>query len=255
MTRILKSLFLAILCLVSSACFDLGSEKPAPRLVLFVGVDVSGSFVNSPSYSDSLKFLSRYLYAHLNGYGDLEVPHSLFVGLIGGKKADEAKTMYPIHVFQDKSIDQIEATLTDIFKNKTENPYTDFNSYFEQVQNTVKNRKLILKPISIVLLSDGKPDSPVKGDKKYKQIDLGPLENLSRDVTVRLLYTDADTGDHWQNQVPRRRVKVWSQDKEVMKRWKESNIIDRKKPFSEQKKFFKWIKDNVDFRVRSKRVS
>ena len=79
------------------------------RLVMFVGVDISGSFMHGKYFDDSIAFLARYIHAHLNGLGEMEVPHSLFVGSIGGVKQDEAKTLYPIETFQDRSIEQIEA--------------------------------------------------------------------------------------------------------------------------------------------------
>src|SRR6185369_2420135 len=72
------------------------AEVAAPRLVMFIGVDISGSFMNGRYFDDSIQFLARYIYAHLNGLGEMEVPHSLFVGSIGGYKKDEPKTLYPI---------------------------------------------------------------------------------------------------------------------------------------------------------------
>ena len=74
------------------------ASKPGPqpgRLVMFIGVDISGSFMDGKYFDDSIEFLARYIYAHLNGLGGMEVPHSLFVGSIGGVKKDEAEDAVP----------------------------------------------------------------------------------------------------------------------------------------------------------------
>ena len=91
-----------------------GSSSPSAepgRLVLFIGVDISGSFMNGRYFDDSLEFLSRYIHAHLHGLGGMESPHSMFVGSIGGMNKGEAKTLFPIQMFQDRSVDEIEAQL------------------------------------------------------------------------------------------------------------------------------------------------
>src|SRR5467141_914974 len=97
----------------------------AGRLVVFIGVDISGSFMNGKYFDDSIEFLARYIHAHLHGYGGLEIPHSLFVGTIGGVRKGEAKTMFPIQTFQDRSVEQIEEQLRTLFPPKKENPFTD----------------------------------------------------------------------------------------------------------------------------------
>jgi hypothetical protein len=247
--KLFRTLFL-VLGLVLPA-----SAAEAPRLVMFVGVDVSGSFLEGKHYEDSLEFMAHYLYGHLNGSDGLEVPHSLFVGSLGGTKGGEPKTFYPIQTFQHASIQEIRAQLKEMFPRSKANPITDYNAFFEHIAETLKNRKLILKPVSIVLLSDGRPDFPgVKGEAAFRKLNFQPLEMLSRNVTVRLLYTDAVTGGHWQNKIPRKRVKVWTQDANVMKSWKDEKIFLPGKPFAKQKRFFDWVKDNVDFGVRAQRV-
>ncbi|MEK6578572.1 MAG: hypothetical protein AABZ55_05040 [Bdellovibrionota bacterium] len=227
-----------------------------PRNVLFIGVDVSGSFINGKYYEDSIQFIATYLYSHLRGLGGLEVPKDLFVGTIGGAKPNEPKTFYPIQSFQDKSVTELITLLHEIFPQKKQNKFTDFNAYFEQVFETVRNRKLILRPISIVLFSDGIPDAPLKrgGTQTYGDINVNPLENLSRNITIRLLYTDAVTGQKWQNLVKRRRVKLWTQDAAVMVFWKDPKIFHEGMDVAKQDKFFSWVKDNVDFGVRGRTV-
>ncbi len=254
MIRNHKRLIVVLLLLsVGVAGCEQGKGGDQPRLSLFVGVDVSGSFVNSGYYDDAITFLAHYLYAHLKGLGGLDQPHALFVGSIGGVTPDQARTFYPIETFQDKSIDQIERKLKEIFPKSGTNPITDFNAYFDQVATTVRNRKLILRPISIVLVSDGIPDVP-GGGSDFKRINLQPLENLSRNITIRLLYTSPDVGKAWQTKVRRSRVKVWTQDAPVMVSWKDSSIFLTNKSPEDQQKFYSWIRDNVDYGVTAHRV-
>lgn len=162
-------------------------QEPNPRLSLFIGVDVSGSYVNSGHYENSLEFLSHYIYAHLNGIGDLEVPNVVFVSSIGGSTADEPKTFYPIQTFENRSVAEIEEKLYEIFPKEEQNPFTDFNAFFEQIALTIRNKNLILRPVSVVMLSDGVPDVIRDGTSDFRSIDLSPLEKLSRNITIRLL--------------------------------------------------------------------
>ena len=228
------------------------------RLVVFIGVDISGSFMDGVYFDDSIEFLARYIHAHLNGLGGMEMPNALFVGSIGGVNKDEVKTLYPIETFQHRSIEQIGEELHQIFPAGRVNTYTDFNAFFTQVGDMIDQKKLLLKPISIVLMTDGDPDlGPADGGNvaaKYRRLSLSPLEGLSRNITVRVLYTDAVTAKNWRDEVPRKRVKVWTQDAVVMTEWKDPRTMIPGKPFPEQKKFFSWVKDNVDFSPRLKPV-
>ncbi|HEY2954435.1 MAG TPA: hypothetical protein VGK89_04195 [Candidatus Eisenbacteria bacterium] len=237
------------------------ATKPKPpvpaagRLVLFVGLDISGSFMNGRYFDDSIHFLARYLHGHLHGYGGMEPLHSLFVGSIGGEKKDEPKTLYPIQTFEDRSIDQIEAELRKIFPKNKVNKFTDYNSFFEQVADMVDTRKLILKPLAIVLLTDGVPDVGGNSrEEKFRNLRLKPLEGLSRNITLRVLYTDAVTAKCWRDEVPRRRIKVWTQDAVVMDNWKSPRILSPAKAPEQQDKYFAWIRDNVDFYPRLRPV-
>lgn len=254
--RLTFVLVFIVLIALLSACdwLEKGDQSPTPRLSLFIGVDISGSFINSNYFDDSLDFLAHYLYCHLNGLDGCEVPNVLFVGSIGGAKQNEAKTFYPIQMFQNKSVEEIHNKLRQIFPKDVINPFTDYNAFFEQIALTVRNRNLLLRPISIVMVSDGKPDVKQQEKTDFKSIDLKPLENLARSVTLRLLYTDAVTGKKWQTQVPRRRVKIWTQDAKVMVSWKDSSLFMPDKPLQEQERFFEWINDNVDFGVRARRI-
>ena len=256
MRRLQPIRLLAAACgiLLMSGC-SYFNEKPQPRLVMFVGLDVSGSFVQGKYFDDSVDFLANYLYGHLNGLDDLEVPSAVFVGSLGGAKAGQPKAFYPIETFQNKSVAEIASKLRELFPKNKLDPYTDFNAFLEQVGEVVKDRKMILKPISVVMVSDGMIDIPGKnGRHDYRSIDLYPMEKLSRNITLRLLYTSPEVGKKWEDQIPRRRVKIWTQDAEVMATWKDPKIYLPDQPIEKQDKFLNWIKNNVDFSVRMKRV-
>ena len=231
-----------------------GAESDTPRQSLFIGVDISGSFMNSGHFNDSLEFLAFYIYGHLNGVGGMERPNALFVSSIGGAREGEPKTFFPIQSFQNKSVEEIHATLLEMFPKENPNPFTDYNAFFEQVAFTVRSKNLVLRPITIVMVSDGVPDVSRAGRTNYESVVLKPLERLARSVTVRLLYTDAVVGKSWQTDVSRKRVKVWTQDAVVMRSWNDPKIMLADVPFEAQPHFFDWVDDNVDFGVRSRRV-
>jgi hypothetical protein len=249
-----KTLAVALSLLLAGCGMMKPSGPKRPRLCMFVGVDVSSSFLKSKNFDDAMNFMGHYLFDHINGYGGLDVPDALFVGSIGGLTKDEAKTFFPKQTFEGKSAAQITAKLHELFPKNRKPEMTDFSTFFDQVADTVQSKNLVLRPIVLILLSDGVPTLSAKGKPDYKSVKMEPLENLSRNVTVRLLYTDAVTGKKWQNDVPRRRVKVWTQDAAVMVSWKEPAIYIPGKDAADQLKFFAWLKDNVDFPVRAKRV-
>ncbi len=257
MNLIKKILQIFIIVSISISISSCGiDEKPKPRLSMFIGVDISGSFMGGKYFDDSMDFLAHYIYSHLNGYDELDVPSVLFVGSIGGEKRDEPKTLYPMSAFENKSVEQIRAQLKESFPKDKINPFTDYNAFFDQIARTVRDRNLILKPITIVMVSDGIPDVPTGNKKKadFKDIIVKPLELLSRNITIRLLYTDAVVGKDWQTKVTRKRVKIWTQDAQVMEDWKDPKILLPDTKYENQERFFKWIKDNVDFGVRSRSV-
>lgn len=249
--KIALSLLTGIIFIAIGCSLD---AEQKPRLSLFVGVDISGSFINSGYFDESLNFLAHYIYAHLNAIDDMEEPNVLFVSSIGGAQPDEPKTFFPIQTFENKSVEEIEQTLHEIFPDTVQNPITDFNAFFEQVALTLRNKNLVLRPVSVVMVSDGVPDVKKDGETDFRSLKLSPLEQLSRNITVRVLYTDPVTGRKWQTEVPRRRVKVWTQDAEVMTTWNDSTIYLPEKPIAEQARWTEWVKDNVDFGVRTRRV-
>lgn len=249
--RVAISLLTGLVFIVIGCSLD---AEQKPRLSLFVGVDISGSFINSGYFDESLNFLAHYIYAHLESIDDLEEPNVLFVSSIGGAQPDEPKTFFPIQTFENKSVEEIEERLHEIFPDTVQNPITDFNAFFEQVALTLRNKNLVLRPVSVVMVSDGVPDIKKDGETDFRSLDLSPLEQLSRNITIRVLYTDPVTGRNWQTKVPRRRVKIWTQDAEVMTTWNDSTIYLHNKPIAEQVRWTEWVKDNVDFGVRARRV-
>lgn len=231
-----------------SGCFS--TEKRLQKISMFVGIDVSGSFYNSPYFDNAIEFTAHYIYAHLHGLGGLKEPKALFVGSIGGETKDEPKAFHPIHDFLDKSVEEIEKDLRRWFPRS--NILTDFNVFFEKVATLTKRQNLVLAPIEIIMISDGIPDISGKrlkndADERFLRVRLTPLDYLARSVTVRLLYNSSKVGEKWRKLVKRRRVKIFTGDDEVMVGWKEQ--LEADKPFEEQEKLFRWIKDNVDLRV------
>lgn len=253
MTRHIRLLLIAAL-LVAPGCTSSEAEKP--RLSLFVGVDVSGSFSNTPQFNDALKFLSYYLYGHLHGVGDLEQPRALFVGSIGGDVANEPKAFHPIQVFDRKTAPEIEAKLKELFDTK-ENYLTDFNAFFKRISETVQKQNLLLAPVAIIIVTDGVPEVPGgKGQKAvqaaYEKIDVSPLEYLARNITIRILYPSPTVAASWERNVSRQRVRIWPVEAEVMQGWHEQ--LEGKPTLKEEKRLWQWIDDIVDRRVRRQRI-
>lgn len=245
----------AALAAVIVGCMVQAGEERKPHATLFIGVDASGSFKHSGYYDNALTFLAHYIYGHLHELGGLEKPKALFVASVGGKSVNEPKTFHPIHDFEGKDVAQIEADLRSWFP--PSDKVTDFNPFFQEVARITKERNLILSPVTLVVVTDGIPDaaaSDVKAGTRelYERIDLQPLEYLARNVTVRLTYVSPKVGEHWRTHVARQRVRLWTVDAEVMKGWK--NQMQAGLDVAKQDKFWKWVQDNVDFRVRANKA-
>jgi len=239
----------AFFLIIVTACSPPSTEKVS-RLVMFVGVDVSGFFQRSGYFDDALTFLSHYIYGHLNGLGELAGLRALFVGSIGGHSTNEPKAFHPIHDLEGKDVREIKASLLEWFPPR--DTITDFNAFFAEVAAQTKDRNLTLAPICIMIITDGVPATGVREDKTtYEHIDLDPLEYLSRRVTVRLTYLDPIVAKRWRDNVPARRVRIWTVPGEVMDGWRAQ--MEPGVELAQQEKFWKWIKDNVDFRVRARK--
>ena len=227
-----------------------GGGGRVARSTLVIGIDVSGSFRSRGRYESSIDFAAHYLYAHLHGLGGLKQPTAVFVGSFGGERPKETKSFQPIHTFQNMSVEQIAAYLRREYPAR--DGLTDFNPFFDRVATLVKRQNLVLAPITIVMLTDGIPDTPAERNdslSKYKKIDVSKLEYLSKNVTVRVLYPRPTVAVHWERQIPRRRVRMWTVDDEVMATWRRH--LQPGAPPEDQDALWTWINDNVDFKVRS----
>ena len=239
---------------LATACAPADGTRANPRSTLVIGLDVSGSFRQSGHFDDAIEFAANYLYAHLNGLGELRVPSAVFVGSLGGEKTGEAKVFHPIQDLTGKSVAEIAADLRGWFPET--DPITDFNAFFERVAVHVKRQNLVLAPLNIVMFSDGVPDYPrlrrVTAESLYARVDLSPLEYLSRSVTVRLLYADPKVAQQWERHVSRRRVRLWTQESEVMLGWRRH--ADASVPVEAQDSLWSWMSSIVDFRVRRGKI-
>ena len=240
-----------------AGCTVQASEPRKAHMTLFIGVDASGSFKHSGYYDNALTFLAHYIYGHLHELGGLEKPKSLFVASVGGQNVNEPKTFHPIHDFEGKDVVQIEADLRKWFP--PSDKVTDFNPFFQEVARITKERNLVLAPITLMVVTDGIPDAASSiGEGKagtrelYERINLKPLEYLARNVTVRLTYVSPKVGEQWRTHVTRQRVRLWTVDAEVMKGWK--NQLQAGTDIAQQDKFWKWVQDNVDFRLRANKA-
>jgi hypothetical protein len=238
---------------VVASCAPAEGTRQA-RSTLVIGIDVSGSFRARGHYDDAIDFAAHYLYGHLNGLGELRVPSAVFVGSVGGARVGEPKSFQPMHAFRGKSVDEIAAQLRAYFP--PEDAYTDFNAFFGRVATLVKRQGLVLAPLDVVVFSDGIPDqtrrSSTDTTDAYAMIDVSPLEYLSRSVTVRLLYGSPTASVAWERQIERQRVRMWTVDDQVMAGWREQ--AGRGEGTQLQDDLWRWIGDNVDFRVRSRRL-
>jgi hypothetical protein len=249
----------AVLTAILWASFSSCTQEPTPvhrpHNTLFIGVDASGSFKNSGYYDNALLFLAHYIYGHLHGLGGLDKPQAMFIASVGGKDLREPKSFHPIHDFENKEVPQIEAELRTWFP--PSDRVTDFNPFFAEVARITKARNLVLAPINVMIITDGVPDAATSGrtagsQALYENIDLKPLEYLSRNVTLRLAYISPKVGDQWRKYVHRERVRLWTVDGEVMKTWREK--LEASRNLSEQTRFWKWLQDTVDYRVRSSKT-
>jgi hypothetical protein len=243
----------ALLATACDAAGEAQQEGERTPSTVIIGIDVSGSFRDAGLFDEAVEFIAHYIYAHLNGFGELRVPTALFFTSIGGVRAGEPKPFHPMNDFEGRSVRQIAADIRSWFPQT--DPYTDFNSYFARVATLVKERGLVLAPLTIIVLSDGVPDAPVLGSRAaassnpYARIDLSPLEYLSRSVTLRLLYASPTVGDNWKRLIKRRRVRIWAQEAQVMAGWRKQLRPDLS--LARQDNLWRWVQDNVDFRVRT----
>jgi hypothetical protein len=242
----------ALIICAAAMALALGGCAPGPeraertaRSTLVIGIDVSGSFRRD--HASSVEFAANYIYAHLRGLGGLRKPTAVFVGAIGGERPQETKSFQPIHTFQNLSVAEITEYLAKEYPAR--DGLTDFNPFFTRVATLIKRQNLVLSPIEIVMFTDGLPDAAGDSITKYTKIKLDDLEYLSKSVTVRILFPRPTVAVRWEKRVPRHRVRMWTVDDEVMNTWRKH--YDPSAPPERQDALWKWMQDNVDFRVRS----
>lgn len=231
--------------IVFAGCAPAPNSTRVARSTLVIGIDVSGSF--QKNHESAVDFAANYIYGRLHGLGGLKQPTAVFVGSVGGERPQETKSFQPIHTFQAMSVDQIAAYLRKEYPAR--DGLTDFNPFFRRVATLVKRQNLVLSPIDVVMFTDGLPDVGGDSISKYKKINVGDLEYLSKSVTIRVLYPRPTVAVSWERRVPRQRVRMWTVDDEVMNTWRKQYRAGL--PPEQQGPLWKWMVDNVDFRVRS----
>jgi hypothetical protein len=226
------------------------ANAPPPRSTLVVGLDISGSFRKSGQFDDAMRYAALYIYGHINALGGLKQTTDVFVGSLGGEHVGQPKSFHPIQDLSGKTPAEIEASLRAWFPE--DDPITDFNSFFQRTAVHIKRQNLVLAPLNIVLFSDGVPDFPGAGRmaaaQLYAKIDVSPIEYLSRNVTIRLLYAQPTVAQNWEKLVPRNRVKIWTQDQNVMVGWHRHEV--QGVAMEQQDSLWSWTQQIVDFRVR-----
>jgi hypothetical protein len=230
------------------------ANSPPPRNTLVVGLDISGSFRKSGYFDEAMRYASLYIYAHVNALGDLKQTTDVFVGSLGGEHVGQPKSFHPIQDLSGRTPEEIERDLRAWFPE--EDPITDFNAFFQRTAVHIKRQNLVLAPLNIVLFSDGVPDFPGAGrmapPQLYAKIDVSPIEYLSRNVTVRLLYAQPQVAQNWEKLVPRNRVKIWTQDQNVMTGWHRHEV--QGVAMERQDSLWSWTEQIVDFRVRRGKI-
>ncbi len=230
------------------------ANAPPPRNTLVVGLDISGSFRKSGYFDEAMRYASLYIYAHVNGLGGLKQTTDVFVGSLGGEHVGQPKSFHPVQDLTGKTPEEIEHDLRGWFPE--DDPITDFNAFFQRTAVHIKRQNLVLAPLNIVLFSDGVPDFPGAGrmaaPQLYAKIDVSPIEYLSRNVTIRLLYAQPTVAQNWEKLVPRNRVKIWTQDQNVMTGWHRHEVSGL--AMARQDSLWSWTQQIVDFRVRRGKI-
>ena len=229
-------------------------NAPPPKSTLVVGIDVSGSFRQTPYFNEAIDFAALYIYAHLNGVGEIRRNTDVFVGSLGGERPGQPKTFHPIQDLTGKSPDEIAASLRAWFPET--DPITDYNGFFQRLSVHIRRQNLVLAPLNVVMFTDCQPDFPGAGrlstEAKFARIDMSPLEYLSRSVTVRVLYVRPVVAQNWERLVKRQRVRVWTQDADIMRGWRRHQVAGV--PLAQQDSLLSWMQEIVDFRVRRGKI-
>jgi hypothetical protein len=229
-------------------------NAPPPRSTLVVGLDVSGSFRQTPYFNEAVDFAALYIYAHLHGLNGLKQATDIFVGSLGGERPGQPKTFHPIQDLTEKTPDEIAASLRAWFPET--DPITDYNGFFERLSVHIRRQNLVLAPLNVVMFTDGLPDFPGAGklttEARFGKVDMSPLEYLSRSVSLRVLYVRPQVAQNWERLVPHKRVRIWTQDADIMKGWRRHQLAGV--PMEQQDSLLSWMNKIVDFRVRRGKI-
>lgn len=229
-------------------------NAPPPKSTLVVGIDVSGSFRQTPYFNEAIDFAALYIYAHLNGVGEIRRNTEVFVASLGGERPGQPKTFHPIQDLTGKSPQEIAASMRAWFPET--DPITDYNGFFQRLSVHIRRQNLVLAPLNVVMFTDGLPDFPGAGrlsnEQRFARIDMSPLEYLSRSVTVRVLYVRPVVAQSWERLVKRQRVRVWTQDADIMRGWRRHEVAGV--PLAQQDSLLSWMREIVDFRVRRGKI-
>ena len=234
--------------LALGACIP-SADRGQPRSTLIVGIDVGGSLAANGRYDSALDFAANYLYAHFRGLGGLETPNSVFVGPIDAA-GDDFTAFEAGRALEEMSVAQIAAHLRKKYPPRAS--ATDFTPFFVRVAALVGSRDLALSPLNVVLLTDGLAEAPVPNADSplnYAAIDMSGLEYLAHSVTVRVLSPSPAVAARWEQQVPRRRIRMVTVTDSAMATWERHHRAGLAP--EQQAALWRWIADNVDVRVRS----
>jgi hypothetical protein len=244
----------SLILLAALAACSRPENAPPPRSTLVVGIDVSGSFRRTPYFNDAIDFAALYIYGHLHGVGELRQATDIFVGSLGGERPGQPKTFHPIQDLTGKTPEEIGASLRAWFPET--DPITDYNGFFDRLSVHIRRQNLVLAPLNVVMFTDGLPDFPGAGrlstEERFRRVDMSPLEYLSRSVSVRVLYVRPTVAQNWERLVKRQRVRIWTQDADIMGGWRRHVIPGA--PLAQQDSLLSWMEKIVDFRVRRGRI-
>lgn len=245
----MKTLSGFILLFLLFSCQFEQTKNQTQRSTIFVGIDVSGSFTKTKKFKDGMKFLGQYIEGHLKGEGGLSVPVDLYIGGIGGNSKEDPQDFYPVHEFRGLSAKEIESKLNKEFSHQKDN-LTDFNTFFKRIKTMVKQKNLFMAPIDVIMITDGVPEiagrSKLAIKQGYSNINLSPLEYLTRNINIRILYTGPKVGNNWRKYVPTKKIKIWTVEPNVMYGWQGQLTRHGKVGL------YTWVRDNIDLKIRSR---
>jgi len=115
----------------------------------------------------------------------------------------------------------------------------------------IKRQNLVLAPLNIVLVLRRRGPIPGAGrmsaPQLYAKIDVS-RSNICRATSRSVAYAQPQVAPKLGKLVPRNRVKIWTQDQNVMVGW--HAMRSRASAMERQDSLWSWTQQIVDFRVR-----